>query len=133
MNTIRPIVRLLAACAALVVFQVTLAADVTPINADALLQRSAKKDTSLVILDVRTPEEFAEGHVPGAINIPHDKLADRIGELMNDKNKDVVLYCRSGRRAGMAADTLKANGFEKLLHLDGDMIKWTEEKRPTEK
>jgi phage shock protein E len=119
--------------ASLIAIQVAWAADVASIKADALLERSAKKDASMVILDVRTPEEFAQGHVPGAINIPHDKLADRLKELADAKDKDVVLYCRSGKRAGMAADTLKANGFEKLLHLEGDILKWTEEKRPTEK
>jgi rhodanese-related sulfurtransferase len=119
--------------AGLLAAQVAFAADVTPINAEALLERSAKKDASMVILDVRTPEEFAQGHVPGAINIPHDKLVDRLQELTSAKDKDVVLYCRSGKRAGMAADTLQANGFTKLLHLEGDILKWTEEKRPTEK
>jgi len=108
-------------------------ADVADIKPEALLDRAKKMDESFVILDVRTPEEFAQGHVPGAINIPHDKLADRIGELMRDKNKDVVLYCRSGKRAGMAAETLKANGFAKLLHLEGDIQKWTEANKPIEK
>ena len=122
-----------AAAAALLIIQVSAAADVADIKADAVLERSANKDATMVILDVRTPDEFAQGHVPGAINIPHDKLADRVDELTGAKNKDIVLYCRSGRRAGMAADTLKANGFSKLLHLEGDMIKWTEENRPTEK
>ena len=109
------------------------AADVMEINAEALLQRTTKQDSSLVILDVRTPEEFAQGHVPGAKNIPHDQLLNRIAELSAAKDKEIVLYCRSGRRAGMAADTLKANGFEKLLHLEGDMQKWTEANRPIEK
>src|SRR5262245_49370931 len=83
-----------------------LAADVVDVNPEAVLARSAKHDKSMVILDVRTPEEFAEGHVPGAINIPHDQLASRLIEINGDKDKDVVLYCRSGRRAGMAAETL---------------------------
>ena len=109
------------------------AAEVADIKPEALLERTAKKDAALVILDVRTPEEFAQGHVPGAKNIPHDQLANRISELMGDKDKEIVLYCRSGRRAGLAAETLKANGFEKLLHLEGDMLKWTEANRPVEK
>jgi phage shock protein E len=119
--------------AALIASAATCAADVVDIKADALLERARKMDESFVILDVRTPEEFAQGHVPGAINISHDKLADRISELLADKNKDVVLYCRSGKRAGLAAETLKANGFDKLLHLEGDIQKWTAERRPTEK
>lgn len=124
---------LLAAIAGLLLGHFALAADVVAINANALLDRAKKADESFIILDVRTAEEFARGHVPGAINIAHDKLPDRIAELMGAKDKDVVLYCHSGRRAGMAADLLKANGFNRLLHLEGDMQKWTEEKRPTEK
>jgi len=110
-----------------------LAADMAEIKPETLLERAKQADESFVILDVRTPEEFSQGHVPGAINIPHDKLGDRIGELMGDRNKEVVLYCRTGRRAGLAADTLRANGFTKLLHLEGDMQQWTETKRPIEK
>jgi phage shock protein E len=109
------------------------AAEVVDIKPDTLLERTAKKDNSIVVVDVRSPEEFAQGHVPGALNIPVDQLTNRIGELMTAKDKEVVLYCRSGRRAGQAAETLKANGFEKLLHLEGDMQKWTEEKRAVEK
>jgi len=128
-----PCKRAVATCFALFATSLTFAADVVDIKADALLERAQKMDESFVILDVRTPEEFAQGHVPGAINISYDKLADRIGELMGAKNKDVVLYCRTGRRAGMAADTLKASGFNKVLHLDGDMLKWTDANRPIER
>jgi phage shock protein E len=124
---------LLAAIAGLLIGHFALAADVVAINANALLERAKKADESFIILDVRTAEEFARGHVPGAINIAHDKLPDRIAELMGAKDKDVVLYCHSGRRSAMAAELLKANGFNRLLHLEGDMQKWTEEKRPTEK
>ena len=109
------------------------AADVVDIKPEIVQERTAKHDASMLILDVRTPEEFAQGHVPGAKNIPHDQLPNRMSEIMNDKNKDIVLYCRSGRRAGLAAETLSANGFKKLLHLEGDIQKWTEADRPLEK
>jgi len=126
-------VRLVIAYLSLIASGALVAAEVVDIKPEILLERTAKHDATLVILDVRTPEEFAQGHVPGAINIPHDKLADRIQEVMSAKNKDVVVYCRSGGRAGRAVDTLKAHGFEKLLHLEGDMLKWTEANRPIEK
>jgi phage shock protein E len=125
----RCFVVLMGLCFAAAVF----GADVPDIKPDALLERAAAKDPSLVILDVRTADEFAQGHVPGAINIPHDQLASRVAELKDSKRKDIVLYCRSGRRAGLAAETLQANGFEKLLHLEGDIQKWTEADRPLEK
>lgn len=88
-----------------------------------LMQR-IKSNHSGLILDVRSPEEYAEGHIPGAINIPHDRLGSRLAEIGSYKDKDVVLYCRSGRRVEIAANTLRIAGFSKLLHLDGDMNGW---------
>lgn len=67
------------------------------------------------VIDVRTPEEFAGGHVDGAINIPVDEVASRVGEfnkLVEGKDKKVVLYCRSGRRSAIAANVLRDQGFE---------------------
>jgi rhodanese-related sulfurtransferase len=101
----------------------TCMAQVTDISSTELMQRIKANHPSL-ILDVRTPEEYAEGHIPGAINIPHDKLSARLVEINSHKDKDIVLYCRSGRRVGIATDTLQAAGFSKLLHLDGDMNGW---------
>ena len=100
---------------------------------DELSQRIEKKQADLVILDVRTAEEFAGGHVPGALNIPHDQLANRVGELADAKHKEIVVYCRSGRRSDLALATLSAQGFKNLRHLDGDMLKWQEQKRPIAK
>jgi phage shock protein E len=62
------------------------------------------------VLDVRTPGEFAEGHVPGAVNIPYDQVAARSAEL-GSKQKPLVLYCRTGRRSGLAAAELVKQGF----------------------
>lgn len=107
------------------------AAKVAPITQEQLLERQARQPKQLVVLDVRTPQEFAEGHVPGAVNVPHDQIASRLAEV--PKDKDVVLYCRSGRRAGMAADVLAANGYTRLSHLEGDMLAWQEKGRPVEK
>lgn len=106
------------------------AAAVPLVSQDDLLARQAKHDPALFVLDVRTPEEFAQGHVPGAVNIPHDQVAARLADI--PKDKDVVLYCRSGRRAGVAAEALRSSGYSRLLHLDGDMIAWTEKARPVQ-
>jgi len=62
-----------------------------------------------VILDVRTEDEYASGHLPGSILIPVQELEDRLGELPADK--PVVVYCRSGSRSRRAAETLAGNGF----------------------
>jgi phage shock protein E len=118
----------------LATFGPTHAENATPtIAADELIGRLDKKDPELLVLDVRTPEEFAAGHIPGAVNIPHDQLPNRIAEITNAKNKDVVVYCRSGKRAAIAEGTLAAQGFKSVMHLEGDMIKWNQEQRAVEK
>ncbi len=109
------------------------AAETAVIGQEALLKRLDAKDASLIVLDVRTPEEFAQGHVPGAVNIPYTHLPARIAELPSAADKDVVVYCTVGVRAERAAARLKENGFKRLLHLDGDMNKWLEKGRPTQK
>jgi phage shock protein E len=104
-----------------------------PITQAELLARLDHKDPGLIVLDVRTPAEFAAGHVPGARNVSHDLLSSRLEELGDLRDKQVVLYCRSGRRTALAAETLRAAGFTKLLHLQGDYLAWEAEHRPIEK
>jgi rhodanese-related sulfurtransferase len=77
-----------------------------------------------VILDVRSEQEFASGHVPGAINVPHDELTARLASLQLASDDEVVVYCESGRRAGAAEDELRRAGFTSVRHLDGDMSAW---------
>ena len=100
------------------------------ISPQALLERQAKKDQSVFVLDVRTPEEYAAGHVPGAVNVPYDQVASHLAKI--PKDKEVVLYCRSGRRTGLAAEVLEANGYTKLVHLQGDMQAWLQDGRSVE-
>lgn len=72
-----------------------------------------------VWIDVRTAEEFAAGHVPGAINIPHERIASGITRLELDKNQPIYLYCRSGRRAGIAMDDLRELGYRQVENIGG--------------
>lgn len=101
-----------------------------PLSQEAYLALPRSGEQAPFVLDVRTPEEFVTGHVPGAVNIPYDQVAARLAEV--PKDKDVVLYCRSGRRAGMAAEVLAANGYTRLKHLEGDVAAWIEKGRPVE-
>ena len=119
----------LAVLAAAIAFG-AMAADPALIEPKTLVERLAWGDRSLVLLDVRTPAEYAEGHVPGAINIPHTEIAARIGELAAARDRDLVVYCRSGVRAEQALASLREAGFERLFHLKGDYTRWSEEKRP---
>ena len=98
---------------------------------DEVLALVTREDGPL-LLDARTPEEYQSGHVPGAVNIPHDQVATRLDELEPYRTRGVVVYCRSGTRAGMAADALGNAGFTNLAHLDGDMAGWSESGREVE-
>jgi rhodanese-related sulfurtransferase len=109
-----------------------IAGEIAWIDQDTLLTRLAQQDADLVVLDVRTPDEYAAGHVPGALNVAHDQVEARLPELASYKAKDVVVYCRSGRRSDLALEVLKANGFERLWHLEGDILAWQAQNRPIE-
>jgi phage shock protein E len=109
------------------------AEETTRIDQAALLKRLDAKDASLIVLDVRTPEEFAAEHVPGAINIPYTHLPASISQLPDAVGKDIVIYCEVGVRAERAASRFRENGFKRLLHLDGDMRTWREKRLPVEK
>lgn len=71
------------------------------------------------VIDVRTDEEFRQGHLPGAVNIPYDQVPSRLGELPADKSRPIVLYCRSGRRSGIARESLEALGFTNAINAGG--------------
>ena len=76
-----------------------------------------------VWIDVRSAEEFKEGHLQGALNIPHDQIVDRIKSVSPDKNAPVNLYCRSGRRSKDAAQKLLALGYQSVYDFGG-VINW---------
>lgn len=75
------------------------------------------------VVDVRTPAEFAAGHVPGAVNIPHDQIAARHAEL-GPPSTPVLLYCRTGRRTAIAAQALRERGFSTIYDLQS-YERWT--------
>lgn len=82
------------------------------------------KDGDVQLVDVRTPEEYAEGHIPGAINInvfDNDFIDEALKSL--DKSKPVAVYCKSGRRSADAATKLSKNGF-KVTNLKGGYLAW---------
>ena len=122
--------RLAIALAACVFAFPAAAAGPATIEPKALNERIAWADQSLFLLDVRTAEEYAAGHLPGAVNIPHGELGARIAELSGARERDVVVYCRTGTRSGAALEVLDKAGFKRLFHLKGDYTRWTEEKRP---
>jgi len=74
------------------------------------------------LIDVRTPQEFAEGHLPGAVNIPLDEFDP--AALLPAGNSERILYCRSDRRSGIAAERLAQYENDTVLHMKGGIIAW---------
>ena len=70
-------------------------------------------------IDVRTAGEFGAGHVAGAANIPYEEITERIGEVTTDKDAPIYLYCRSGRRSGIALDALQEAGYRNAVNIGG--------------
>lgn len=94
------------------------------INAQSF-QHKTEDTENTVILDVRTPQEYQEGHIPGAvnINIQDPDFMDELDELAPDKT--YLVYCRSGVRSAKACQMMGSQGFEKLYNLDGGILEWT--------
>ena len=97
-----------------------------PVSPAAVAEIVARPDAPL-LLDVRTPEEFAQGHLPGAVLIPHDQLASRLPEL--EGKPWVLVYCRSGKRATAAQAVLEDAGIE-VRQVEGSWLRWQAEGRP---
>lgn len=82
-------------------------------------QKRMETEKDYVILDVRTPEEFAQGHIPGAVNIPNEQIGrEKLPELP-DENQLILIYCRSGNRSKQAAGKLAEAGYTNLAEFGG--------------
>lgn len=95
--------------------------------ADANLSPAQVQDwmgakNNLQLIDVRTPEEYAQGHLRGAVLLPLSTLNGRIKDL--DAKRPLVLYCHSGRRSGQALRILLSSGFPEAKHLAGGLLAW---------
>jgi rhodanese-related sulfurtransferase len=85
--------------------------------------RMMETESNYVILDVRRPDEYAEGHIPGAINVPNESIGDtKISELPY-KNQLILVYCRSGRRSKEAAEKLVKLGYTNIVEFGG-ILDW---------
>lgn len=67
-------------------------------------------------IDVRTPEEFAQGHIRGSVNIPYEIIGSEIEAVTKDVDCDIRVYCRAGRRSGVAKDTLNGLGYSNVIN-----------------
>ena len=82
-------------------------------------------DSSVVVLDVRTPGEFMVGHIANAINIDVEGMQFNADVSKLDKTKTYAVYCHSGRRSGIATSEMSKLGFSKLFNLDGGIGAWS--------
>ena len=84
----------------------------------------------LVLLDVRTVEEFESGHIRNSINIPHEILLSNIDLVSEYNDEQLVVYCRSGKRASLVIEALKKHGFTDVVDIEGDILAWSQSNYP---
>ena len=87
------------------------------------LAKKMMEESSVIILDVRTSEEYNEGHIPGAILIPDYEILETAEEILKDKNQTILVYCRSGNRSRKAANNLLYLGYQNVYDFGG-IIDW---------
>ncbi|BFR49575.1 rhodanese-like domain-containing protein [Nitratidesulfovibrio sp. HK-II] len=106
--------------------------DVTPQEAATVIGQHAN-DEAFMVLDVRTPGEFSEGHLQGARNIDFTspEFRDRVRSL--NRNRTYLVYCRSGNRSSKALEVFRELGFTSVLHMDGGTLAWNAAGLPLEK
>ena len=106
--------------------------DVTPEEAYALIQDN-KDNQNFVIIDVRTPEEYASGHIEKAINLDYysETFKDELNKL--DKSKTYLIYCRSGGRSGKALGIMEELDFREVYNMLGGIVQWESGGLPTVK
>jgi rhodanese-related sulfurtransferase len=91
----------------------------------AELAQRLKEPNPPIILDVRTRDEYSSGHIDTALNLPHDELERRLGEIPGNKSSEIVVYCRSGKRAKVAEDILVNKGYKNIKDLAGHWQGWS--------
>src|SRR5437763_690297 len=103
---------------------------VNQLYVDEVVEIFNKKEPDYVFVDVRQPEEWEQGTIPGAVKISLGELEDRLDEL--DKNKKYIMVCRSGNRSNRASYILLENGFGEINNFQGGMLAWEENDYPVE-
>jgi rhodanese-related sulfurtransferase len=83
-----------------------------------------RKEKNIIILDVRTPQEYQEEHISNTINIPIQILGQQLDKLKNFKDKKILVYCRSGHRGAIASQILDRAGFKNVYNLKGGLFEW---------
>ena len=87
------------------------------------IAKKMMEESSVIILDVRTSEEYNEGHIPGAVLIPDYEILETAEKVLKDKNQTILVYCRSGNRSRKAANNLLYLGYQNVYDFGG-IIDW---------
>jgi len=103
--------------------------NILPEKAEPVIQKGVQEG-KIILIDVRTPEEFNSGYIADAINmnINSEFFDAQIDEL--DKTKTYIVYCKMGGRSAMAMTLMKEKGFKKVFNLQGGIMQWQKENRP---
>ena len=99
-------------------------------SVEELKSKIDQSSETLVLLDVRTVEEFESGRVRNSINIPHEKLLSNIDLVSEYSNERLIVYCRSGKRADLVINALEKNGFNNIVDIEGDILAWSQSNYP---
>ncbi|HYD60270.1 MAG TPA: rhodanese-like domain-containing protein [Noviherbaspirillum sp.] len=127
------IIKFLTRSLATVAFAIGAAAYAADFDTVDVRQAQSMAHQGALVIDVREPHEYAEGHAPGSRLIPLGQLRNRINEFRTFEDKPVVLICRSGNRSGQAADMLSQLGFKSVHNVQGGMLAWEKAGLPVEK
>jgi phage shock protein E len=102
-----------------------------PADIDVATAESLRGQPNVVMLDVRTPEEYAQGHIPGIVLIPLDQVPNRLAEIPKDKT--VIVTCHTGNRSNQAAQLLRQKGYDNIHNMLGGIVAWEQAGYPVEK
>lgn len=96
--------------------------DTLPPSVDVQTVNAIQNDPGVLLLDVREPEEYAAGHIPGITLIPMGEVPGRLSEIPTDK--EVIVTCRTGNRSSQIADYLREQGFTNVHNMEGGIVAW---------
>lgn len=92
---------------------------IDPAQAKEMLE----SDPTVILVDVRTKEEYETGHIPNSLLLPQENMASLVDKMLPDKEKKIIVYCRSGRRSALAANQLIEAGYKQVFDLGG-ILDW---------
>lgn len=99
----------------------------SPVNVKQTIAAALIEKNAAIVIDVRSENEYQNGHIPGAFNIPHGDITSFKGlEILKEKDTPVLLYCRSGRRSGIAMNNMSRAGYKHVMNMGG-IITWEHE------